>query len=186
MKIGYQEQLFIIVIGILLLFTGIWALGSRKGLYVFGSISMIVIVLVAIQYFSRGKEVALKLLTNEKVLYEEEGVKVNLQRINRSELAPDCKVSLTNLRIIIGKRRLFGTQYQESFHFYFTERNEELPSAISLTAVSSSMSLKDVVAKSRKKDKSFVYFVPKLNVTSIKNVEMHLKGVDQFMAQLKQ
>lgn len=184
MKIGYQEQLFIIIIGILLLFTGIWALGSKKGLYVFGGIAGIVLVLVVLQYFNQDKVITLKLHPNEKVLLEEEGVKVNLKYVNKSELAPDCKVTLTNLRVIVGKRVLFGTQYRESYHFYFTERNEQIPSAINFTAVVTSLSLNDISIKSRK-EKPFVYLEVGASLASMKHAELHIEGVTKFMEKLK-
>ena len=185
MKIGYQEQLFIIVIGILLVITGIWALSSRKGLYVFGTISLIVIVLVVLHYINRGKVLEVKLLPNEKVLLAEEGVKANIRYFNKSELAPDCKVTLTNLRIVVGKRVLFSDQYQDSFYFYFSERNTELPTpAISLKGVSYSMSLKDVVIKSRK-DKSFIYCEPKSHPTGMKYIELNVSNAEKFAEGLK-
>lgn len=184
MKIGYQEQLFIIVVGILLLFTGLWALGSKKGLYVFASIAGIVAVLVALQYFNRGKVIALKLQPNEQVLLEEEGIKVNLKYANKSEVAPDCKVTLTNLRVIVGKRVLFGTQYRESYHFYFTERNKKIPSPINFTAVVSSLSLNDVSSKTRK-DKPYVYLAIGSSLSTMKYAELHIEGVEKFIEKLK-
>lgn len=184
MKIGYQEQLFIIIIGILLLFTGIWALGSKKGLYVFGGFAGIVLVLVALQYFNRKKVITLKLHPNEKVLLEEEGVKVNLKYGNKAELAPDCKVTLTNLRVIVGKRVLFGTQYRESYHFYFTERNEQIPSVINFTAVVTSLSLNGVTTKTRK-EKPFVYLEVDSSLAAMKHAELHIRGVAKFMEKLK-
>lgn len=185
MKIGYQEQLFLIVIGILLVITGIWALSSRKGLYVFGTISLIVIVLVVLNYINRGKVLEVKLLPNEKILLAEEGVKANIRYFNKSELVPDCKVTLTNLRIVVGKRVLFSDQYQDSFYFYFTERNTELPTpAISLKGVSYFMSLKDVVIKSRK-DKSFIYCEPKSHPTGMKYIELNVSNAEKFAEGLK-
>lgn len=184
MKIGYQEQLFMIIVGILLLITGLWALGSKKGLYVFASIAGIVAVLVALQYFNRGKAIVLKLHPNEKVLLEEAGVKANLKYANKSEVAPDCKVTLTNLRVIVGKRILFSPEYRESYHFYFTERNKQIPSPINFTAVVTSLSLDDIQLKKRK-DKSFVYLQVGSNLATMKHAELHIKSVAEFIGKLK-
>ena len=180
MKIGYQEQLFIIVIGLLLVFTGLWAIGSRRGLYVFGTISVVVVVLVGLQYLKRGKKIEVKLFPNENVISAEEGVKVNIRYPNKTALALDCKITLTNLRIIIGKRILFSTQYQDSFFFYFTERNVELPTAtVSLKGVSYKVSLKDITVKSRK-GKSFIYFEPQRHVTALKHIELSVSNAEKF------
>jgi len=185
MKIGYQEQLVLIVMGVLLVFTGLWALSSRKGLYVFGTISIIVIILVVLHFVTRGKVYVVKLLPNEKVLMEEEGVKVNIRYFNKSELAPDCKVTLTNLRIVVGKRILFSTQYQDSFYFYFNERNDELPTpVVSLKGVSYMLSLKEVTTKTRK-EKSFIYFEPKSHITGMKYIELNVSDAKKFAELLK-
>lgn len=100
MKIGSQEQLFIIITSIILLITGIWALGSKKGLYVFGTISIIVSVILVLQYLNRGTVKEVKIFENEQILYEEEGVKVNIRYINKSAVAPDCKVTLTSYNFV--------------------------------------------------------------------------------------
>ncbi|OJJ18297.1 hypothetical protein BKI52_26120 [marine bacterium AO1-C] len=185
MKIGYQEQLVIIVVGILLIFTGLWALSSRKGLYVFGTISIIAIILVVLHFVTKGKEHVVKLLPDEKVLIEEEGVKANIRYFNKSELAPDCKVTLTNLRIVVGKRILFSTQYQDSFYFYFSEKNDELPTpAISLKGTSYMTSLKDIKVKSRK-EKSFIYFEPESHLTGMKYIELNVNDASKFAEMLK-
>jgi len=185
MKIGYQEQLVLIVMGVLLVFTGLWALSSRKGLYVFGTISIIVIILVVLHFVTKGKEYAVRLLPGEEVLIEEEGIKANIRYFNKSEMAPDCKVTLTNLRIVVGKRILFSTQYQDSFYFYFDERNNDLPTpAVSLKGVSYMLSLKDVAVKTRK-EKSFIYCEPKSHVTGMKYIELNLSDARKFDEMLK-
>ncbi|EAY29076.1 hypothetical protein [Microscilla marina] len=184
MKIGYQEQLFMIIVGIFLLITGVWALGSKKGLYVFGSIAGIVFVLVALQYLNRGKAIVLKLHPDEKVLLEEIGVKATLKYANKSEIAPECKVTLTNLRVIVGKRILFSPEYRESYHFYFTERNKQIPSPINFTAVVASLSINSVSVKSRK-DKPFIHLKTASNLASMQYAELYIEGVEKFIEELK-
>ena len=180
MKIGYPEKLTIIVVGILLIFTGLWGLSSRQGLYVFGVIVLIVVVLAGLTFVNRNKKYEVTLLPNEKVLNEEEGVKVNIRYFNKSEFAPDCKVTLTNLRIVVGKRILFGTQYRDSFYFYFTEHHDEPPTPIvSLRGVSYLISFKEITVKSRK-DRRFIYLEPQSHPTGMKYIELNVGEVDRF------
>jgi|GEM_PF-6714694 len=151
-------------------------------IWIYVILAFIVIAAVVSYLMRNAVEDKLQYDENEEILYEEKGIKIYSKSSGPDQLfLVNCKIILTNLRIIILQKFLFGDKYKIHYIIWFNDNEKSF--SLKDGIVHFKITGKELLLK-EKNNKKFIEITPVDTYGLVRYIEVYLNNPEEFIRKL--